>query len=131
MTEQFREAIRALRANTQPTKSAVVRTLLPEIEAARIAGYRLKAIWQCVRDSGLDVTYAQFCVYLRRARARPTQWAPRVRTEGGTSSPADQGRGADPLANVRRRQSTRPGFHYRGTEDLDVLVHGRKKDDRQ
>ena len=131
MTEQFREAIRALRANTKPTKSGVIRTLLPEIEEARSAGYRLKAIWQCVRDSGLDVTYAQFCVYLRRAKAKPTQSVPAGSTEGGTSSPADQGRRADPLANVRRRQSARPGFHYRGTEDLDVLVHGRKKDDRQ
>ena len=131
MTEQFREAIRALRANTKPTKSGVIRSLLPEIEEARVAGYRLKAIWQCVRDSGLDVTYPQFCVYLRRAKAKPTQWVPAVRTEGGTGSTADQNRGADPLANVRRRQSARPGFHYRGTEDLNVLVHGRKKDGRQ
>ena len=127
MTERFREAIRGLRANTKPTKSGVIRTLLPEIEEARIAGYRLKAIWQCVRDSGLDVTYAQFCVYLRRAKAKPTQDVPAVRRDGGNSSPADQGNRADPLANVRRRQSARPGFHYRGTEDLDVLVHGRKK----
>src|SRR5215469_14288957 len=101
MTERFREAIRALRANTQPTKSGVIRTLLPEIEEARIAGYRLKAIWQCVHNSGLDVTYAQFCVYLRRAKAKPTQTAPATGTQAATSSPTDQGRRADPLANVR------------------------------
>jgi hypothetical protein len=33
----------------------------------------------------------------------------------------------DPLANLRKVEASRPGFHYRGTENLDVLVYGRRE----
>jgi hypothetical protein len=33
----------------------------------------------------------------------------------------------DPLANLRKVKASRPGFHFRGTENLDVLVHGRRE----
>ena len=129
MTDQLRNAIRTMRAKTQPTKSALVRTLIPEIEEALIAGYRLKTIWQWVRDNGLDVTYPQFCTYLFRERKKISRTAPTLGRKVDAEVPGAPADGFDPLANLRRRQASRPGFHYRGTEDLDVLVHGRKKDD--
>jgi len=129
MTDQLKNAIRTMRAKTQPTKSGVVRTLIPEIEEALIAGYRLKTIWQWVRDNGLEVTYPQFCVYLRREKKKGSRTAGQrgKKAEAEVSgAPSD---GFDPLANIRRLEASRPGFHYRGTEDLDILVHGRKRDD--
>jgi hypothetical protein len=30
----------------------------------------------------------------------------------------------DPLANLRRLEENRPGFHWRGTRSLKTLVHG-------
>jgi hypothetical protein len=131
MTENLRDAIRAMRENTLPTKSGVVRSLLADIEDALIAGYRLKAIWQCVRANGLEVTYPQFCVYLKRAKAKPRQSAAASGKNGVPETSIDRGQGFDPLANIRRRQSVRPGFRYRGTENLDMLVHGRKNNDSE
>jgi hypothetical protein len=32
--------------------------------------------------------------------------------------------GRDPLANLKRPEENRPGFHWRGTESLKTLVHG-------
>jgi hypothetical protein len=131
MTDDLRNAIRTMRKNSQPTKSGVVRCLLPDIEDALMAGYRLKAVWEAVRSSGLNVSYAQFCVYFRRAQGQ-TRLSPATgRRKETRDSESDQGVAADPLANVHRQQATRPGFHYRGTEDLEVLIHGSKKDHGQ
>jgi hypothetical protein len=33
----------------------------------------------------------------------------------------------DPLANLRKVEASRPGFHFRGTESLDFLVYGRRQ----
>jgi len=129
MTDHLKNAIRTMRAKTPPTKSGMVRTLIPEIEEALAAGYRLKTIWQWVRDNGLDVTYPQFCMYLQREKKKSSRTAPTLGRKAETEVPGDPADGFDPLANLRRRQASRPGFHYRGTEDLDILVHGRKKDD--
>ena len=57
----------------------------------------------------------------------------------GFSIPADSKSGQftatgvehDPLANLRKVEASRPGFHFRGTENLDVLVHGRRESREQ
>ena len=131
MTDQLKDAIRTMRAKTQPTKSGLVRTLIPDIEEALMAGYRLKTIWQWVRDNGLEVTYPQFCMYLQRERKKNARTAPTRGRKAEAEVPGAPADRFDPLANLLRRRASRPGFHYRGTEDLDVLVHGRKKDDGQ
>jgi hypothetical protein len=30
----------------------------------------------------------------------------------------------DPLANLKRLEENRPGFHWRATQDLNTMVHG-------
>lgn len=129
MTEAAKHAIRTLKTQLQPTKTGFVRTLISDIDDALADGYTLKAIWERIRTQRPDLTYSEFCLYVRRARSKPTQTAT---ARGRRSDPGvlgDSRDGCDPLANIRRLENARPGFQYGGTQDLDVLVHGRKKDD--
>jgi len=131
MTEPAKNAIRTITAEIQPTKTGFVKTLIPEIDEALAAGYTLKSIWERIRTQRSDLTYSQFCLYLRRIRKK----TPRTAAASGRKTDAEvSGRrpdGFDPLANIRRLEASRPGFHYRGTQDLEILVHGRKKDDNK
>ena len=129
MTEHAKRAIRTITAEVQPTKTGFVRTLIPEIEEALAAGYNLKAIWERIRAERSDLTYSQFCLYLRRTRKKPARTAAARGRKSDVDVVSNLPDGFDPLANIRRLEAARPGFHYRGTQDLDILVHGRKKDD--
>jgi len=129
MTEAAKHAIRTIKVEVQPTKTGFVKTLIPEIDDALAAGYTLKSIWERIRPERPNLTYSEFCLYVRRARAPSTRTAAargRKSDPGGLSDSSD---GCDPLANIRRLENTRPGFQYRGTQDLDVLVHGRRTND--
>lgn len=129
MTEAAKHAIRTLKTDQRPTKTGFVRTLIPDIDDALAAGYTLKAIWGRVRTQRPDLTYSEFCLYLRRARTKPTQTATARGRKGDPGEIGDSRDLYDPLANIRRLESARPGFQYGGTQDLDVLVHGRKTND--
>lgn len=127
----YRHALEKLAAEPPTTKTALLRSLLSEIEAALGSGKTHKQVWQRLSDAGLDITCETFCRLIRRARKKPRISAP----QGGKSSefpelqaqPTATGMGHDPLVNFRRLEASRPGFHYRGTESLDVLVHGRRE----
>ena len=124
--------IRGLTIKRPTTRTGFVRRLLPEIEAALKSGHTIKTIWKTLvhqRDKGFS--YKLFCLYLQRLHP----------TDGKETAPADGEKTAleptlqastetevefDPLANVKEAEATRSGFHYRGTEDLEELVHGRK-----
>lgn len=62
--------------STQPaTKIGQVTWVWAEIEAGLAAGMKLKEVWQAASRDGLEMSYAQFRVYisrLRRRRQRPT-----------------------------------------------------------
>jgi hypothetical protein len=70
-------------------------------------------------------------VYLSLARARAagnTSWGGKsVEVPEGHARQTATGVEHDPLVNLRRVEACRPGFHYRGTENLDVLVYGRRE----
>jgi hypothetical protein len=124
--------IRALTIKRPTTRTGFVRRLLPEIEVALKSGHTIKTIWKTLvhqRDKGFS--YKLFCLYLRRLG--PTNSKGTAPTDGEKTAlePTPQASTRtevefDPLANVKKAQATRPGFHYRGTEDLEELVHGRK-----
>lgn len=124
----YRQALEKLAAEPPTTKTALLRSLLSEIEAALLSGKTHKQVWQKLSDAGLDITCETFCRLIRRARKKLRISAP----PGGKSTevPAldtqqtETGVKHDPLVNFRRLEASRPGFHYRGTENLDVLVHG-------
>ena len=62
--------------STQPaTKIGQVIWAWAEIEAGLAAGMKLKEVWEAARLDGLEMSYAQFRVYMsriRRRRQRPT-----------------------------------------------------------
>lgn len=124
VTDQIKSAIRALTAETPRSKTGLLRSLLPEIEDALAAGHKLKAVWEKLTANGVQITYTQFCLYLKRVRST----ALGHRKKSGSQVKRMDAEEFDPLHNVRRRETARPGFHYRGTEDLSELVYGRKED---
>ena len=94
-----------------------------------------KQIWQRLSDAGLDINCETFCRLIRRARKKR-----RISEARGGKSvevPELQARQTatsvehDPLANLRKVEASRPGFHFRGTENLNVLVHGRRESREQ
>ena len=114
----------------------------PEIQASLQTGRNLKEIWGALQLDGIIMSYDQFRVYVSRTRkrlARRPALAPafleRKRTSGFNWSPfpdtgvtrqelppmpntagSDEGKATekwDPLANVRRSEANRSGFHYR------------------
>ena len=126
----YRDALEKLAAEPPTTKTALLCSLLLEIEGALRSGKTHKQIWQRLSEAGLDITCETFCRLVRRTRKKSRTSAAR----GGKSVEVPElhaqqtaiGVKHDPLANLRRIEASRPGFHYRGTENLDVLVHGRR-----
>jgi hypothetical protein len=133
MGNRYRHALEKLAGEPPTSKTALVCSLLPEIELALGSGKTRKQVWQRLAEEGLDVTYETFHTIIRRARKRRRATAATGRKIPLRSPSADEIAGEsahDPLANLRKVEESRPGFHFRGTEDLDVLVHG-KKDSRE
>lgn len=139
MKGSWQEAIKpveALRSEVPSSKTGFIRGALPEIERALAQGHSLKKVWQRFRDGGLDVQYKHFCIYVARVR---NQQKRKVESEGGRvqvsrtelaaekEAPTAHVVPHDPLVNWRSVEASRPGFHYRGTEDLEELVYGDKR----
>ncbi len=132
MDKDYESCLDKLAAAPPETKSALIRSLLPRIEAALNSGQRLKAIWKALRKEGLQITYRGFHMTVSRARKMraPTAAGSRGKQD---SSPAVQQlqetkvetvEERDPLANLKLLEENRPGFHWRRTKSLNALVHG-------
>ena len=134
-TNLYRHALEKLAAEPPTTKTALLCSLLLEIEAALRSGKTHKQIWQRLSDAGLDIGCETFCRLIRRARKKRRMSA----APSGKSAevlelrPQETATSVehDPLANLRKVEASRPGFHFRGTENLDVLVHGSRESPEQ
>ena len=132
MIEDAKRALLKLRREEPTCKTALVKQILPDIEEAIAAGFTLKAIWERCRGAGLGTSYKDFCTYVNRAR-RDTR---RSAATSGRKPASNMGLNVnpvesadfDPLAKLRRVEANRTVFHWNGAPDLDVLVHGKKKD---
>jgi hypothetical protein len=109
--------LRCLPSNQPATKIGQVTWAWKEIEAGLAAGMRLKEVWHAATLDGLDVSYAQFRVYISRLRRRQRSAAsgpqplPTLASEAPampTSSPDD------PFNNLReqREKKKQSGFEY-------------------
>ncbi|HEX9273357.1 MAG TPA: hypothetical protein VGA01_14215, partial [Candidatus Binatia bacterium] len=91
-------------------------------------------IWRRLHDGGFNASYADFCTYLRRVRSQRGRKAGVTERakESSKTSPATRVDSEsvgkhDPFANLRRVEAERPVFNYRGTQDLEELVYGKRK----
>jgi len=132
---RYRRTLEKLAAEPPSTKTALIYSLLPEIESALASGKRRKQVWQCLTDEGLDISYDTFRKIIRRLSSkRPLSAAPSGKSLSLSKVHARDAASEvmhDPLANLRRVEASRPGFHFRGTEKLDVLVYGRRESHEQ
>src|SRR5467141_1758086 len=68
MPKDYQHCLDKLAAAAPGTKSALIRSLLPGIEAALNSGQRLKAVWEALRKEGLQISYRGFHMTVSRAR---------------------------------------------------------------
>jgi hypothetical protein len=132
MPDSLSDALDALCKELPRAKTRWLKRFLPEIEQALAAGHTRKAVWERLRQARPDLGYKEFCVYLgrlRRSRAKGSD----CRRMGGTTTaaPTSQGTAHDPFANLRRVEAERTVFNWRGTQDLDELVYGKKRTDKE
>jgi hypothetical protein len=135
MGNRYRHTLEELAAEPPATKTALICSLLPDIETALGSGKTCKQVWQRLAADGLDVTYKTFHTIIRRARKKlRTAAAPGRKSSRVLKADTEGLKGEtvhDPLVNLRKVEECRPGFHFRGTENLDHLVYGRRESREQ
>src|SRR5258708_8944498 len=123
-----RRCLEKLAAAPPKRKAALIRSLLPGIEAALNSGQRLKDIWEALETEGLQVSYHTFHMAVWRARRKPTApcgWGKRDKTfePRGLAQPGVEAvEERDPLANLKRLEEDRPGFQWRGGQKVGKQV---------
>jgi len=128
--KDYRRCLEQLAAAPPKRKAALVRSLLPGIEAALTSGQTLKDIWEALETEGLQVSYHTFHMAVWRAKRKRTatrNWEKQDKPsqpQGQRDARVEAVEERDPLANLRRLEENRPGFQWRGTQKLKRLGHG-------
>jgi hypothetical protein len=128
--KHYCRCLEQLAAGPPKSRVALIRTLLPEIEAAVTSGQNLKDICEALQAEGLEVTYHTFYMVVWRARRKPTAasgWAKQHKSPAAEElqeTKVETIEERDPFANLKRLEEKRPGFHWRGRRDLNAMVHG-------
>lgn len=134
MQKDYRHSLETLAATSPKRKAALIRSLLPGIEAALQSGQSLKDIWEVLGNDGLQMGYRVFHITVSRARKMRKQtaassWGKQDKpseTQGLQEAKEETVETRDPLANLRRLEEDRPGFHWRGTKGSKTSVHHRE-----
>ena len=132
---EYRSCLNELAAATPWKKAALIRSLLPSIEAALYSGQTLKDIWTALENKGLGMAYRVFQMTVWRARKSKKTTAPSSWGKNSGSSECEQlqqrdvlkSDGHDPLANLKRLEENRPGFHWRGTNSQRTVMNRREQ----
>jgi hypothetical protein len=131
MPDSLSDALDALCKELPHGKTRWVKRFLPQIEQALAAGHTRKAVWERLRQARADLGYKEFCVYLGRLRGAGAKGSDEYRIERPkTAAPTSQTRVHDPCANLLRAEVERRVFNWRGTDDLDELVYGKKRTEK-
>jgi hypothetical protein len=130
MQNNYRRCLDKLAGASPKRKAALIRSLLPGMEAALNSGQSLKEIWEALGTEGLLMSYRVFHITVSRARKarKPTaasNWGKQDKpseSQGMEEAKADTVGERDPLANLRRLEEDRPGFHWRGTQSVKASL---------
>jgi hypothetical protein len=131
MQKDYRPCLEKLAGTPPKRKAALIRSLLPAIEAALHSGQTFKAIWETLRNEGLQMSYHVFHMTVWRARKARKPTAPSnvgkqekpSESQGLQEAKVETVEERDPLANLKRLEENRPGFHWRGTQGLHSSAH--------
>src|SRR6202047_238041 len=117
MQKDYRQCLDKLAGAVPETKAALIRSLLPGIEAAVNSGQSLKKIWEALATEGLPMSYHSFHKAVWRARRMRKLTA--ASNGGKQDKPSEAQRlqeakveaveGSDPFANIKRLEENRPG----------------------
>lgn len=110
--------LRVLSSSRPKTKIGQIIWAWPDIEAALAAGWKLKEVWKAASRDGIEMSYAQFRVYVSKVRRRgagspaAVQQPPPDAPTAETSS--EDTPTADPFRNLREQmeKKKRSGFEY-------------------
>ena len=128
----YHRCLEKLTATAPKRKAALVRSLLPSIEAALNSGQTLKDIWQALEVEGLPVSYHTFQMAVWRAKRKRTAASNWEKREKPSDARRLEAVGIkvveerDPLANLRRLEENRPGFQWRSTQRVQKVVQGKE-----
>jgi len=101
---EYRSCLNELAGATPGKKAALIRFLLPSIEATLSSGQTLKDIWVVLENRGLGMAYRVFQMTVWHARRSKKATAPRSWEKDYGSAPPNPGQQTDPL-NVEGRGS--------------------------
>jgi len=130
MQKDYRRCLDKLAGASPKKKAALIRSLLPGIEAALNSGQSLKEIWEALGSEGLQMTYSVFHITVSRARkakkaTAASNWGKQDKPLEAQALPetkVEAVEGRDPFANLKRLEENRPGFHWRGTRNMKTPV---------
>jgi hypothetical protein len=132
--KDYRHCLDKLASAAPRRKAALIRSLLPGIESALNSGQSLTDIWEALGSEGLQMSYHGFHKEVWRARRmrKPTAasgWRKQDKpseAQGLQEPKVETVEGRDPFVNLRRLEENRPGFHWRGTRNVNTSVHGKE-----
>src|SRR5260370_42457917 len=135
MQKDYRPCLERLVGAPLKRKAALIRSLLPGIEAALHSGRVLKIFgkhWEALGNEGLQMTYHVFHMTVWRARKtrKPTatcSWGKRHKpseSQGLQEAKVETVEGRDPFANLSRLEEYRPVFHCPATTTFKTSVPG-------
>jgi hypothetical protein len=133
MQKDYRHCLDELASAVPKRKAALIRSLLPGIEAALNSGQSLKDIWEALGNEGLQMSYHGFhkAVWRAERKRKPTAASgcgkqdKHSETQWLRETKVDTVEGRDPFANLRRLEpENRPGFHWRGTRSVKTSAQG-------
>lgn len=130
MPDSLSDALDALCQELPRAKTRWVKRFLPQIEQALAAGHTRKAVWERLHQQRTDLGYKEFCVYLGRLRGSKAESQVSRIERQKTAASASQTPVHDPFENLRPADAERTVVNWRGTQDLDELVYGKKRTDK-
>jgi hypothetical protein len=138
MQKHYRQCLDKLAGAAPERKAALIRSLLPGIEAALNSGQSLKKIWEALASEGLQMSYHSFhkAVWRARRMRKPTadsNWGKQDKPSEVQALPETKVEAVeerDPFANLKRLEENRPGFHWRGTRNVDRAEDSNDKHNR-
>ena len=118
-----RSRLRALRAEKPASQMGQLRWAWPEVKTALEHGHSLTTVHQRLAEVGIEIPYRRLSFYIGRLRREEAENRGAVATAAGqpvgptsprpsSRSPVDQSGERDPLANLRKLSSARPGFQW-------------------